>query len=229
MRYGSPLSRGVMIERVASVLADVRLDSGEIVTAYCPNMTRMMGLAPAGGDVFLSFDDSPYRRVRYTVEAVGVNGTLVGVDLDAQAALAAEAVESGVFDGLDGYDAVGPAPDPSVCDLELTGARRIPCRIAVLPVYEKRATSLFFPDGIETANRLVLRELDGCLDAGYRAVLIVLAQRNDCLAVRADPAADPVFVGLLKNLCDKGLEIIACGCSVSLEEIRITALLPFMF
>lgn len=229
MRYGSSLCRGVLIERVASVLADVRLDEGGIVTAYCPNMTRMTGLAPAGCDVFLSCDDYSYGRIRYTVEAVGVNGTLVGIDLDIQAALVAEAVENGVFDGFNGYDSITAAAFPSVCDLDLTGAGRTPCRVAVLPVYEKRAASLIFPDGVETASRLVLRDLEQRLDAGDRAVLVLLAQRIDCLSVRADPAADPVLVGSLKNLCDKGLEIIAAGCTVSPEDIAITALLPFVF
>lgn len=229
MLYPSALIRGVLMERTASVLADVRLDDGQIVAAYCPNMTKMTGVAAEGCDVWMSFDDGSYRRIRYTIELVDVNGTLVGVNTDSRAALVAEAINDGVFDSLSGYGAVTPSPSPSVCDLDLTDAVLPPCRIAVLPAYEKKATGLLFPDDVDTANRLVLRELEQCLDAGCRAVSVVLAQRGDCLAVRAAWTADPVFVGALKNLCDKGLEIIACGCSVSLDEIRVTVLLPFMF
>ena len=61
------------------------------------------------------------------------------------------------------------------------------------------------------------------------AVLILLAQRIDCIGARAQWTADAQYLTDLKELCDKGLEIICCGCSVSLQGIWVTARLPFTF
>ena len=42
MRLPFPLVRGVLIARYKRFLADVRLESGEVVTAVCPNTGSML-------------------------------------------------------------------------------------------------------------------------------------------------------------------------------------------
>jgi len=43
MRFPSRLIRGILIQRYQRFLADVRLPTGEIVTAHCTNTGSMMG------------------------------------------------------------------------------------------------------------------------------------------------------------------------------------------
>ena len=103
------------------------------------------------------------------------------------------------------------------------------CKVAIAPVYQKDGAELLYPDGIEVANHHTLKNLAAALQAGERAVLVLLAQRIDCIGVRAQWTADASYMVDLKDLYDKGLEIICCGCSVSLQGIWVTARLPFMF
>ena len=70
MRFPSPLIRGTLLQRYKRFLADVRLDDGRLVTATCPNTGSMMGLIAPGSVVWLSENDSPTRKYRFTWELV---------------------------------------------------------------------------------------------------------------------------------------------------------------
>lgn len=234
MNFDSPLYRASLIERYATVLADVCLENGEAVTAYCSNTTRMKTLAVPGAEVFLSFNRKEGRRLLYTWETVSANGTLVGVNETRRYDITAEGIANGVLSELAGYREIRrilPSRGGSTVDMVLIPQDdRFPvCRAAIVTAYLKKGVDLLFPDGIYVWNRKVLDELGAALDAGERAVLIVLAQRIDCIGVRADWTADAQYVTSLKEFCDKGLEILCYGCTVSSQGIWASARLPFMF
>ncbi len=231
MNFISPLYKAALISRTANVLIDACLENGQIVTAYCPNDTRLKGLDMPQSEIWLAFDGARDKRLCYRWELVRTGGALVGVDLDVQTALVLEAVNSGVLYELSGYRDILPALEESSLDLRFVPAdSRYPeCFVAIAPVYVKSGVDLLYPDGVYTANRHALNELEAVLNQGGRAVLLLIAQRIDCLGVKADWTADGDYVAALKNLCDKGLEIICCGCTVSEHEVRIAARLPFSF
>jgi len=56
-----PLIEGVLIKRYKRFLADIELDSGEVVTAHCANTGPMKGLLNEGAKVRISFSPSPKR------------------------------------------------------------------------------------------------------------------------------------------------------------------------
>lgn len=232
MEFQSPLYKASLLRRYSKVLADVRLESGEKITVFCSNTTRMKHLSDPGTEIYLSYTPRPNRRLQMVWELAGVNGTFVGVNMHRQKDLVAEAIINETLYELRGYEKI--EDDPSAFfDLLLTPPQESgcpPCRIAIAPVYEKKGTDLLFPDTIAVANHHVLHHLADALENGDRAVLVLLAQRIDCMGVRAQWTADPSYLLELKELCDnKGLEILCCGCSVSLQEIRATARLPFAF
>tara|TARA_B100001109_G_scaffold232395_1_gene210163 strand:- start:814 stop:1023 length:210 start_codon:yes stop_codon:yes gene_type:complete len=57
-----PLQEGILIKRYKRFLADVELDSGEIVTAHCANTGPMKGVLFPGGRVRLKYSPSPKRN-----------------------------------------------------------------------------------------------------------------------------------------------------------------------
>ena len=67
-----PLIEGVLIKRYKRFLADIKLKSGEIVTAHCANTGPMKGLLSEGAKVRISVSTSPKRKLPFTWEQIRV-------------------------------------------------------------------------------------------------------------------------------------------------------------
>src|SRR5262245_55691560 len=107
MRFSWPLTRGRLIQRYKRFLADVALDSGETITANCPNTGPMLELATPGARVWLSRSDNPARKYAHTWEMVeadlGAGPSLVGINPGHPNRLAAEAIAAKRIKALSGY------------------------------------------------------------------------------------------------------------------------------
>ncbi len=99
MRFPSPLVRGRLKQRYKRFLADIVLDTGEHITAACPNTGAMVGLAAPGSVVWLSKSDAATRKYPHTWELVeadlGNGATLVGINPMQPNRLVAEAIAAG--------------------------------------------------------------------------------------------------------------------------------------
>ncbi len=75
-----PLIPGYLIRRYKRFLADVRLDTGETVTAHCPNSGSMTGCALPGCPVWLSASNNPRRKLKYTWELIKTPASMIGIN-----------------------------------------------------------------------------------------------------------------------------------------------------
>ena len=102
MKFHAPLIEGVLVSRYKRFFADVRLPSGEVVTAHCANSGSMLSVNTAGARVWLSPAANPERKLRYTWEIVEVYGGLVGINTGHPNRLVAEAIAAGQIKELMG-------------------------------------------------------------------------------------------------------------------------------
>ena len=75
MKFQNLLIKGKLIKRYKKFFTDVKLDK-EIVTAHCPNTGSMKGLLDKGNEVYVSKNDDPKRKLKYTLEIVKVKKNL---------------------------------------------------------------------------------------------------------------------------------------------------------
>ena len=71
MEFTKALIKGKLIKRYKRFFIDVKVGK-EIVTAHCPNTGSMKGLLDEGNDVYVSKNDDPKRKLKYTLEIIKV-------------------------------------------------------------------------------------------------------------------------------------------------------------
>ena len=79
MKFTKSLIKGKLVKRYKRFFTDVKLNK-EVVTAHCPNTGSMMGLLDEGNQVFISKNDNPKRKLKYTLEIIKVKKDLIGVN-----------------------------------------------------------------------------------------------------------------------------------------------------
>ena len=179
---------GRLIKRYKRFFADVKLDSGEIVTAHCPNTGSMMGLLTEGNIVYLSKTDNEKRKLKYTLEVVKVLGASVGVNTHR----ANRIVEEGIVEKK--ISSLGKKYDfrrevkygtNSRIDFLITNKKGEEIFVEVKNVtLSKRKGVAEFPDAITERGSKHLLELIDVVKKDKKAIMLFLVQRNDCKKFR---------------------------------------------
>lgn len=234
MRFDTPLIPGRLVQRYKRFLADVVLDTGEAVTATCPNTGSMMGLVAPGSRVWLSSSDSPTRKYKHTWEMVeadlGKGPHLVGINTNHPNKLVAEAIESGLVKGLKDYPTLRREVKygrNSRIDILLECATKGLCYVEIKNVHMmRRAGFAEFPDSITERGAKHLAEMSDMVREGHRAVMVYLIQRADAKSFSFAGDVDPAYVAAFKAATAAGVEAIALRCRVSPEQIAVEKAVP---
>ncbi len=232
MEFSSPLVAGRLLQRYKRFLADVVLDTGETITAHCPNTGSMLGCADPGSRVWLTHAPSPTRKYAYGWELTELaDGTRVGINTHRSNALVREAIEGGRIAALGGYHAMRPEAkyghESSRIDFLLSAAGRPDCYLEVKNVTAAVTAGIaLFPDTVSDRGTKHLREMMAMVAEGHRAVLVYCVQRGDVAEVRPADAIDPVYGRTLREALANGVEAMAWRAVVSPEGIELATEVP---
>ncbi|MCC3305993.1 DNA/RNA nuclease SfsA [Sneathiella sp. HT1-7] len=230
MKFPASLIKGRLIKRYKRFLADIELESGEMITAHVANPGSMMGLKDEGLTVWLSLSDNPKRKLPYSWELVEVDGALVGINTAHPNGIVADAIEGGQIDALAGYENLTREVkygENSRIDILLSGHDKPDCYVEVKNVTLKRDDSLAeFPDSVTARGAKHLKELASMVEQGHRAVMFYLIQRTDCTKFQIAADIDPVYAVAFKEAIAAGVEIICYDCHISTKEIRPGSAIP---
>lgn len=224
MKFEYPLVTGRLINRYKRFLADVTLDSGEVVTAHCTSTGAMLGLLNEGAQVWLSPATNPERKLKYTWEMVESDGVKVGVNTSHPNNLAQEAIESGVIPELAGYDKIRREVKYGVnsrIDLLLQEGARPDCYVEVKNVHLRRGYLVEFPDAVTERGAKHLREMAEMVSQGFRAAMVYVVQRDDCDRFSLAKDIDPVYAATAVDVFAKGVEAYAYACDMQADGIKL--------
>ena len=79
MKFTSTLIKGKLIKRYKRFFVDIKVNNSTL-TAHCPNTGSMMGLLDEGNDAWVTKNNNPNRKLKFTLEMIKVNKKLVGVN-----------------------------------------------------------------------------------------------------------------------------------------------------
>ena len=225
------LVSGTLVKRYKRFLADVRLDSGETVTAHCPNTGSMRGCSEPGRKVYLSASDNPRRKLNYTWELMEMPTTLIGINTQIPNKLVQHSVMEGLVDELSGYTMVRPEVKSSHhtrLDLLFSRDGGEECWVEVKNCTLVENGLARFPDAVTIRGQKHLAELERLVSSGKRGVIFFLIQRMD--AVSFSPAADidPDYAKALKQAVRAGVEVVVRDTHLDTAMISMGKSIPMI-
>ncbi len=236
MHFDSVLIPATLVRRYKRFLADVVLESGEVITVHVANPGAMTGLDRPLSRVWLSDSQNPLRKFPYTWELVetdlGSGPEIVGVNTSQPHQLVADALEAGLIPELRNYPSIRREikyGESSRIDFLLEGPSRPPCYLEVKNVHLMRKPRLAeFPDSVTDRGAKHLRELAAMRTAGARAVQLYVIQipSADRFSVARD--IDPVYGGAFDQARAQGVEMLAWRCKIDLQGIEIAVPVPIV-
>jgi sugar fermentation stimulation protein A len=101
MQFATPLIPATLIRRYKRFLADCKLDTGETVTATCPNTGALLGCCEPGSRIWLSKSASPTRKYAHAWELTDRPDLgLTGINTSRPNALVEEALAANRIEAL---------------------------------------------------------------------------------------------------------------------------------
>ncbi|HHK73572.1 MAG TPA: DNA/RNA nuclease SfsA [Rhizobiales bacterium] len=235
MRLPAPLLRGLLIRRYKRFLADIELDSGEVITAHCANPGSMLGLKTPGQKVWVSRNDNPKRKLKYSWELTevddGAGPAMVGINTSAPNTIVHEALIAGIIPELAGYTHIRREVNygaGSRIDFLLEADGRRPCYVEVKNAHLLRRTGRAeFPDSVTARGTRHLHELLDMVRDGARAMMLYVIQRTDAEVFSLAGDIDPAYAQAFLEARAGGVEACAYACRIDEKEITLGASIPF--
>ncbi len=226
MEIPQPLVKGRLLKRYKRFLADVEIDKGTTVTAHCANPGSMLGLVKTGAEVWLSkAPKGSKRKLTYSWELIRLEETLVGINTLNANKIMAEAIQARVIPELAGYDSVRREVrygTNSRIDFLLEAPGKPACYLEVKNVHLRRNDLAEFPDSITKRGAKHLGELIKIVQAGMRAVLFYVVQREDCKSFALAADIDKDYAQVARKAVSAGVEVMCYGCTVTTKDITLT-------
>lgn len=212
MKIEQPVIRGRLQKRYKRFLADVKLASGEVITAHCPNTGSLTGCQPANAPCVLRDSQDPKRKLRYTLQTIQVDGTWVNVDTGLPNKLVPEAIRANLVPALRGYQSIRTEVKygtSSRIDVLLETEDGSKCYVEVKNTTLMRGKRALFPDAVTSRGRKHLLELMEMVRQGHRAVMFYCVSRSDATSFAAAAEVDPAYCTTLEEAVEAGVEMEA--------------------
>jgi sugar fermentation stimulation protein A len=224
MQFDSPLIPATLVRRYKRFLFDAHLESGEAITGSCPNTGSMLGLTTPGAKVYLTEHEGGSRKYRHALELVEADGTLVGINTGRPNRLVEEAISNGLVGSLGTYELLKREQKYGInsrIDIQLEDPTLGTAYVEVKNVHFRRAPGLAeFPDSVTSRGAKHLEELGDMAEAGHRAIMVYLIQRNDVDRLKLCRDLDPNYATAFDRAMKRGVEACAIRCKITPDHIR---------
>lgn len=225
MKFENTLIKALFLRRYKRFFVDVKMNSGEVVTVYCPNTGTMQSCMEENAPVLLSESHDPKRKLKLTLEMVFIGNTWININsLSANKLVEEYLIENEKIqkEQLRKEVKFGQKSRLDFSVLE-NGILRY---IEVKSVTLKNKSYAEFPDTETIRGQRHLHELIDIVKSGARASLYFVIQREDVAKFTPSKEHDPKYARYCKEALEAGVEFKALQVKLTPEEIKITGEIP---
>ena len=223
MKFTKSLIKGKFIKRYKRFFADIKLDK-EIVTAHCPNTGSMKGLLNEGNEVFISKNDNPKRKLKYTLEIIRVKKNLVGVNTHFANKIAYHGLSNNLVKEVSNIDTIKPEvffdKETRFDFLIQKDKQKIFMEVKNVTLFRDKKIAEF-PDAVTSRGSKHLKTLIDATKKGYKSYLLFLVQIQGVTDFKIAKDIDKEYYENYKLAKKAGVKFLAYRCKISSKEIKI--------
>jgi len=223
MKFTKSLIKGKLVKRYKRFFTDIKLNQ-ETIVAHCPNTGSMMGLLDEGNEVFVSKNDDPKRKLKYTLEIIKVKKTLVGVNTHFANKIAFHGLSNNLVKEVKNSNNIKPEVffDKETRFDFLVEKNNQKTFVEVKNVTLSRKDKLAeFPDAVTSRGSKHLKTLIEATKKGYKTYLLFLVQIQGVADFKIAKDIDKEYYENYKLAKKAGVKFLAYRCKISSKEIKI--------
>jgi len=223
MEFTKSLIKGKLVKRYKRFFVDVKL-SKEIVTAHCPNTGSMKGLLDAGNEVYISKNDDPKRKLKYTLEIIKAKNKLIGVNTHFANKIAQHGLSTNLIKELANSDSIKPEvffnKETRFDFLIEKKKQKIFVEVKNVTLCRNKEIAEF-PDSVTTRGSKHLKTLIEAIKKGYKSYLLFLVQIQDVENFKIAKDIDKEYYENYLLAKKAGVIFLAYRCKINSKEIKI--------
>jgi len=223
MIFTNRLIKGKLIKRYKRFFTDIKVNK-EIITAHCPNTGSMLGLLNEDNEVWVSKNDNPKRKLKYTLEIIKVKNILVGVNTHLANKIVLEGLSNNYIKEFNNLDKVKPEVfynKETRFDFLIKKKNR-ECFIEVKNVTLFRNGMVAeFPDSPTTRGSKHLITLIDAKNKGFKSYVIFLVQIEKMTKFKIARDLDKNYYNNYLLAKKSGVQFLAYRCKIDPKEIKI--------
>jgi sugar fermentation stimulation protein A len=223
MEFTKALIKGKLIKRYKRFFTDIKIGK-EIVTAHCPNTGSMKGLLSEGNEVYVSKNDDPKRKLKYTLEIIKVKKNLVGVNTHFANKIAFHGLSNNLVKEVANNDSIKPEvffdKETRFDFLIEKNKQKIFVEVKNVTLFREENTAEF-PDAVTTRGSKHLKTLIEAVKKGYKSYLLFLVQIEGVNNFKIAKDIDKEYYKNYLLAKKSGVIFLAYQCKISSKEIKI--------
>jgi len=223
MNFNKNLLKGKLIKRYKRFFTDIKLNK-ETIVAHCPNTGSMKGLLDKNNDVYISKNDDPKRKLKYTLEVISVKKNLIGVNTHFANKIAYHGLSNNLINELKNSDIIKPEVffnKETRFDFLIEKNKQkifVEVKNVTLTRYDKIAE---FPDSITSRGSKHLRTLINATKKGYKTYILFLIQIQNAEKFKIAKDIDKEYYENYLMAKKAGVKFLAYRCKINTKEITI--------
>ena len=223
MKFTSSLIKGKFIKRYKRFFVDIKLNS-KTITAHCPNTGSMMGLLDQNNDVWISKNDNPKRKLKYTLEIMKVKNNLVGVNTHFANKIVYEGLSNNLIDEFKNFKNIKTEVfynKQTRFDF-LVNKNNQNYFIEVKNVTLSRNNDIAeFPDAITSRGSKHIKTLIEATKKGYKSYILFLIQIQNMENFQIAKDIDKIYYENYLLAKKDGVQFLAYRCNIEKNSITI--------
>jgi sugar fermentation stimulation protein A len=219
MEFTKSLVKGKLIKRYKRFFVHIKANNS-IVTAHCPNTGSMMGLLDKGNNVWLTKNDDPKRKLKFTLEIIEVNKILIGVNTHRANRIVEHGLKNKLLKEFKSIKIIKPEFKFSndtrfdfLCDKNIIEVKNV-------TLFRNNKDSEF-PDAPTSRGTKHLKKLIDASKKGFKTYVLFLVQIENMKYFKIAKDIDKDYYENYLIAKQSGVQFLAYRCKIDTKQIKI--------